>query len=203
MQNFTAMEIIKKISSKRGCGYRKPGGIYLCCDGPGSACGMLPCPLTVCPCCGDGIKQTRGFTWINSNLFGETKCPLDVRTCWQCPMSAKDLQMGLMWVGEKFYPTTSEFNRESDLHGISKRIAQIPHKLKVGETWIALAHPRAIVHADGSQPTAGIFRVFRPQRIEYILTGNETPEQLESLDKRGFTLIQETRDIDTQTELQI
>jgi hypothetical protein len=50
---------------KRGCGYRKPGGLYLRTDGHGRYCGALPIELTVCPTCSQGIKPARGWTWLN------------------------------------------------------------------------------------------------------------------------------------------
>ncbi len=49
----------------RGCGYRKAGGKYLVSGGEMLPCGRLPLELTVCPCCSQGIKQSRGWTWID------------------------------------------------------------------------------------------------------------------------------------------
>lgn len=68
------MEVTISTEQARGCGYRKPAkdgvGIYLVGDGLGAPCGLLPVPLGVCPCCGGGIKQTRGWTWITpQSLF--------------------------------------------------------------------------------------------------------------------------------------
>ena len=51
--------------SERGCGFRKKGGLYLVSEGLAAPCGKLPIPLTVCPVCGQGIKPSRGWTWIN------------------------------------------------------------------------------------------------------------------------------------------
>jgi hypothetical protein len=47
---------------KRGCGWRKPGGLYLCADGVGGVCGKLPIPLDICPTCHGGIKFCRSWT---------------------------------------------------------------------------------------------------------------------------------------------
>lgn len=52
------------IEARRGCGYRKVGGIYLVGGGIGVPCDRLPYPLTVCPCCSQGVKQGRGWTWV-------------------------------------------------------------------------------------------------------------------------------------------
>jgi hypothetical protein len=69
----------------------------------------------------------------------------------------------------------------------------VPKELKIGETWIALAHRRAIRLDNGKEGDegyqAGIFRLFKPQRIEYIVTGKETKEELEALEARGLTLV--------------
>ncbi len=64
-----------KNESKRGCGYRKQGGLYLMAGGPSAECGKLPLELTVCPCCGAGIKPARGWTWVNAEaLFASKQC---------------------------------------------------------------------------------------------------------------------------------
>lgn len=199
------MNIITKIEGKRGCGYRKPGGIYFVMDGPASTCYKLPIALTVCPCCNAGIKPTRGFTWINSNLFYTVNCEKNVgpfSPCDSCAANMFNTKMGLLWIGEKFYATPTEFVRESGLQGISRRISQVPKEFVVGETWIALAHRKAIsaIGEKGKiEQAPGIFSFFRPQRIEYIITGEETTEQLEKLEKRGFTLIKIIKDIEAQT----
>lgn len=55
---------------KRGCGYRKIGGLYLVTDGGGSPCDRLPFELDVCPTCGGGIKPARGWSWFSpAGLF--------------------------------------------------------------------------------------------------------------------------------------
>lgn len=73
--------------------------------------------------------------------------------------------------------------------GVSRRIAAIPRDFKLGETWVWLAHRRAISKADGTE-TAGVFRMFRPQRIEYVVNGTETEEELNRMEERGFTLVE-------------
>ena len=114
----------------------------------------------------------------------------------------------LMWIGEKFYPTPADFSSEAAQAGVSKRISQIPKDLVVGETWVLLAHPKTCVKwtvgENGEQVanyTPGIFHAFIPQRIEYIVTGNETLEELESKVKRGITLVNVIPDTKAQMEL--
>jgi hypothetical protein len=53
------------VEARRGCGYRKVGGLYLVGSGLGHGCDRLPIPLEICQCCGQGIKQTRGWTWVD------------------------------------------------------------------------------------------------------------------------------------------
>lgn len=193
--------IITKIESARGCGYRKEGGLYLVADGIGRPCCKLPHPLTVCPCCHAGIKPSRGWTWVSSNLFAEKECTEGRPSC---PMNMTDTMVGLMWVGEKFYPTAEHFAREAQGMGVSKRISQVPKDLVVGETWCYLAHRKAIsvVNEKGEIDFApGVFQAFRPTRIEYVVRGSESAEELEALEKRGLTLVRVIRDIDTQGSL--
>lgn len=197
--------IYTRIEAARGCGYRKPGGMYLVSDGIGKPCCRLPFPLTVCPCCGQGIKQTRGFMWVTAAIFDGD------RDCENCILARPRGEFALMWVGEKFYKTSAAFSREAIARGVSKRIATIPHKLKIGTTWVLLAHPRAIAkivdggeHArtgGGVEYTPGIFQAFKPTRVEYIITGDESSDELADLERRGLTLIKLVRDIDVELKL--
>jgi hypothetical protein len=206
---------------ERGCGFRKPGGFYLV-SYPGSfTCPKLPFPLEVCPCCGGGIKPARGFTWVNGKLlFREVLkndiCPSD---CWLslCLFRKSPEKVGLIWVGEQFYSTPEEFTREAIEQGISRRIHKIPQEFKLGETIVWLGHRSAVdkkcpecgdagdiaaekewlcstCHGIGAVKVPGVFTLFKPQRIEYILKGNETEEELERMEKRGITLIKLVRE---------
>lgn len=175
------------IEPRRGCGYRKVGGLYLVSEGPGLPCCRLPLRLSICPCCGAGIKQTRGWTWINPTLLlGESYRP----ECNACPAgnpATMGARAGLLWIGVQFYPTVAHFEAEARTMGISRRISAIPRGLKVGETWVLLAHPKACT-PDAEGREAGVFRIFRPQRIEKILTASQaTPEELDKLAEAGIT----------------
>jgi len=189
--------IITRMESKRGCGFRKKGGKYFVSDGIGRPCGKLPIPLTVCPCCNQGIKQSRGFTWITGKLLDGNKCKISPYNtdghCSRCPLFNEIDKLGLMWVGQKFYPRTVDFTREAMAMGISKRFSQLPKDFVLGETWIALGHPEAVVNAlDGGEMEIlpGIFHMFKPNRIEYVITGKETEDELDQLEDRGFTLVE-------------
>lgn len=194
------------IEGKRGCGYRKPGGLYLFCGDSGKPCGKLPIPVHVCPTCGNGVKAGRGFQWIKWEFIGQPPC-----VTWQkshdgslsncvCPLSGyrdPNEKLGLMWVGGSYYPTTEDFMKESRKLGISKRIPAVPNDFVLGKTWVALAHRQAItkweevVPGDDSNLKAirspGIFSLFLPTEVQFVVTGNETDEQLAAMEKRGIT----------------
>ena len=185
---------------KRGCGYRKAGGLYLVTAGEGRYCGALPIEMSVCPTCHAGIKPARGWTWVNLQAIRAGKpCIQKVGPdyCDRCPFFNIE-KAGLIWVGEKFYPTTLDFTRESAAMGISRRISQIPREFKVGETWVALAHRKAIekpgmflLGENVQEPEfkPGIFYLFRPTAIEYIVKDTDTEEKLDAMEKRGITLV--------------
>jgi len=73
---------------------------------------------------------------------------------------------GLLWIGERFYRTPADFDREAKVLGISRRIAAVPRGFKLGD-WILLAHRKVMPTENGLLP--GIFRVWQPQRIEKIV----------------------------------
>lgn len=195
------MNVRTVVEKKRGCGFRVPGGIYLRTDGIGRLCGALPIELTVCPTCHHGIKPARGWTWINiAELVAVRGCHLEeelAQGCGDCPIADAKIQMaGLLWVGEKFYKTPGAFAKEGIEMGISRRITMVPRGFKLEETWVALAHRKAIASVSEGEPgiKPGIFHIFRPSRIEYVVKSDDSDEKLEKLEKRGFTLIKVERE---------
>lgn len=196
-----------RVEAERGCGYRKERGLYLVGGRLARACGKLPIPLTVCKCCNSGIKQIRGFSWIHSSLIEDKACATSGCVGGCSPFNQKDVMFGLLWVGTKYYNTPADFVREGNAQGISKRISFIPRDLVVGKTWIMLAHPKAIqiFTEDPKEPVKyqkGIFSAFIPERIEYVVEGNETEEELQSLADRGVTLVKVIKDVEAQMEIQ-
>lgn len=208
------------VEPRRGCGFRKIGGLYFVGGGAAVYCDRLPIPLEVCPTCGHGIKQTRGFTWVELEpLVGgaHAQCA-DTFPCPLCMRPDTLGRCGLLWVGERFYKTPADFDREAAALGISRRISAIPRGFVVGETWIVFAHPRAIatqlncprcaevvavVRIDGELQLAcpacgwnglafrpGIFKVWKPERIEKILpeSARGSPEAAE-LAAKGITAV--------------
>lgn len=188
------------IEKKRGCGYRKVGGIYLVGSGPGRPCGRLPIPLQTCPACGAGFHQNRGWTWINPELLFRDVGPCMGGSCDFCPLASPatlGTQAGLIWVGKQFYPSPEDFDREARAQGISRRIppnvarqiAQV--REKIGEyPWVLLAHPEACWDPD-DQPMGGVFRIFRPSAMERIITQSQAgePEVMQALQEQGLSAV--------------
>jgi hypothetical protein len=185
------------IEARRGCGYRKVGGLYLVCDPSGFSCDRLPFNLLICPTCGQGIKFSRGWTWVFPyDLFkGDHKnchCPEECPVCHPIKMGRR---AGLMWVGKAYY-TPGTFIQEAGKLGVSKRIHSVPRGFKPGETWVLLAHQTAgSVFTEETlfktEPCPAIFYAFIPQRIEKIVTETQhyNKEEMKKLENRGITPI--------------
>jgi ribosomal protein S27E len=196
----------------------------------------------VVPCahCGATIRQTRGFQWEKPGalLVGTKPCRnVDaVRSdapgndhCQRCPVCSPEKiladqpTVGLLWVGEKFYPTADAWAKEASELGVSKRIAAIPKGLVVGKTWVFVAHPKKIerpcpscklpkgaveenaqgdrVDCEGCKNkralyAPGIFHAFAPTRIELIVTPSMEKQKWvkELVEKQGVTLVRVPED---------
>lgn len=191
------------IEEARGCGYRH-AGLYFRGDELDMACGRLPIQLNVCPTCGHGLHPARGWTWVDAAAIIEAATNVEPRqncrtpdNCAYCPIGnalhGELKHAGLIWVGEKFYPTPHDFLEEARRMGISRRIPgnnAVPKGFIVGQTWILLAHRKAITKVEfGQKPEffPGIFSIFRPRRIEIVLRGDESDEEIDGYVKRGLT----------------
>ena len=196
------------VEARRRCGHRKVGGKYLVAGKLGMPCCKMPIVIEKCPCCDAGIKQSRGWTWIDPRPFLTGECTSDVvrsikdlNGIFYCPAAdpaAMGAKVGLLWVGEKFYPTPGDFIAECDELGLSKRIKSIPHGFKVGESWVFLAHPKVKWIVDAEKSTEGnpvykwvpgIFRIFKPTAVEQIITQSqsEDAEFMAKLAKQNIT----------------
>jgi hypothetical protein len=125
-------------------------------------------------------------------------------------------QAGLLWIGEQFYPTPEHFTREAAEMGISRRIASVPNEFKVGYTWVLMAHRKAITHIvtpqspDDQRPNLpselvsvpGIFRIWKPERIEIVVDGTEEDEVIEGYLKRSLLPVKVER-LEAQPELDL
>jgi hypothetical protein len=199
--------------SQRGCGFRhKTGALYFMSDNAGVPCGVLPLELKPCPTCAAmGLKcrvsPTRGYTWIDPSRTFDWKsvsCPqsFDGGLCRDCSMSmiSRLERCGLLWIGEKFYPTPDDFDKEARKLGISRRLPHdhLPVGFKIGEDFIMLAHKKSVLRLGVEGETLvdyfpGVFRIFKPQRVEVLCDGTETDEVIEGYLKRGLTPVKVER----------
>src|SRR5262245_2979771 len=105
------------VEARRACGYRKVGGLYLTSE-PGTSmpCCKLPILLKVCPTCNAGIKQSRGWQWIDPRPWLGGQCSASAAQARICPLhwwaaadgKAPD-RVGLIWIGTQFYQTPQAF----------------------------------------------------------------------------------------------
>jgi hypothetical protein len=192
------------VEEKRGCGYRKVGGMYLVGGILSAPCDRLPYPLEVCPTCNQGIKVSRGFTEILPyELFGIHKdCQDKVKPCVMCYPN-KYRPGYIMIVGERHYPKPSDFIKEGHNLGVCKRIPFVPKDLILKKTVIYLAHHKAIIKRGNGKVgkkgqtkmleyATGIFCAFVPTKIEQLvwesqLKGKKGKGLKQSLKKRGIT----------------
>jgi hypothetical protein len=181
------------IEEKRGCGYRKVGGLYLVGEGPNASCCQMPILLRVCPTCHAGIKETRSYQWIDPKPFlRECTRNLGPGVCPNAYLGERlGDKVGLIWIGKQFYPTPLDFQMEAKRMGVSRRVKAIPRGFELGKSWIWFAHPS--VHYDDAEQhwIGGVFMIFKPTRIEGIVTETDAGdgELMEALEKRHITPI--------------
>lgn len=178
----------------RKCGHRKISGLYMVSN-PGDSfeCFALPYSVTTCPCCFEGIKFSRGYKWfIPERLFHDIdeRCSRTTKsTCIMgkiCPLRTKD-KVGIMWIGDMFY-TPQTFTEEAEQFGVSKRIAAVPRDFEIGKTWVFLAHKRGGTDPKTNKKVSAIFYVFKPSRIEKIVTETQykNKDEMEKLKSKGI-----------------
>jgi len=156
----------RELKVRRGCGYRKVGGLYLMTDpGQMAPCGILPKELHQCPTCGGGVKHKIGFSWVQARLL--TIEPAEVEACPICTRIDGAIErvgagegtrggcklrslaenartkVGLIWIGASYYPEADEFITEAQALGMSRRVHAVPKGFTLGTDWILLAHIHA------------------------------------------------------------
>jgi hypothetical protein len=173
----------------RGCGKRKPGGLYLIGDGAGIDSAWLPKRL-VCQHCGlASLKPSRNIQkFYPARLFPELDSENQVSVWPGLPTFAKEDIAFAITVGELHYPTPEDYISEAKQQGISRLVRVIPHNFELGKTWVFLIHPKAFENQDMLGPAfePGIIAMFRPKEIQYVTTGDETPFQIFEIEKRGI-----------------
>jgi hypothetical protein len=148
------------VEAKRGCGYRKVGGMYLVGGGLAAACDRMPYRLDRCRTCGAGVKFTRSHTWLQPDFFhrhiqsgdstlvhgGPASPSAFCKDEGPCPVCHNRDDFGphlLLWIGRSHY-TPEAYLKESREMGISRRIPAMPKGMVLGETWVLLAHLDAV-----------------------------------------------------------
>lgn len=212
------MIVQTRYDSKRGCGWRQPGGLYLIAGGVSAPCGLLPIPLTTCPTCSCGIKPSRGWTWLDIRPLVKNKACRLANHCPSCPVAnqvAFGERQGLLWIGGSFYKHPEDWTNETIRQGISRRLSAVPRDFELGKTWVLVAHREALSvacpdcveeHCDTCKdtrliPQAAIFHAFKPTAIEYVVRGDETDEELQRLMNRGITPVKVIRVDENNREL--
>ncbi len=205
------------IEPARGCGYRKVGGLYLCGGGASMHCDRIPFEIVNCPTCGNGLKFSRAWTWLDWLKYagrhvqvldvdagGTIELPVQFRNdldecrclprCPICNPLMNEQPYGLLWIGEKFY-SPENFIKEALQMGVSRRIPAIPNKLKLGKTWVIFAHIKGCGESTDPETRLpvnkpGIIYAFRPTSLELLVWESEaTPERLKELEKKNITPI--------------
>lgn len=186
------------VEGARGCGFRKPGGLYLVAPALGENCSRLPLPVESCPTCGGGVKPARGWTWIVPVALFGLEAHRPERHSMRCPLGIPGMdpghdgvRAGLLWIGESFYPYPGDFIQEAEAMGVSRRISKVPRGFVLGETFVFMGHRKGKLRGrfaigDEVVHDPAIVTVFRPTAIEYVVKGDETEAELEALEKRGI-----------------
>lgn len=176
------------IEKKRGCGYRKVGGLYLVGGGITMPCDRLPFVIKECECCGFKPPMFRGFSWINKKYLGKDHSVMLECNCFSlCPICHpgyyEEDKFGFMWVSHVYY-TPASFIQEAKELEVSKRISYIPKDLKIGD-WVLLAYkPKK----KDPEKDPYIFYAFKVQRIEKLIWESQaTEDALKKLKDKDLT----------------
>lgn len=198
-------EGIMAVEARRGCGYRKVGGLYLVGAGLGASCDRLPLPIVPCATCGEEPRFHRSIARINpARLWGGHLVEPDARPCHDQMLLADDPicatpQMSyLMWVGTEYTPESFTYEAQT-LGTVSKRISFLPDEFEPGANWVFLAYLHLIppvgrsfsmIPAQRRGYKPGVFYAFRPQRVEKIITQSQAQSgEAEKLKAQGITPI--------------
>lgn len=186
-------ELVENIQiEERRCGKRIPGGLYFVGDIPvEDMSNFLPRRLK-CSCGIPFLDFSRNVQKIQPYVyFPELRKGEDRPANMPALFDKKD-NAWIVSVGQaKGYATPGVFIEEAQRLGISRYIKEIPRGFKIGESWVFLLHAKVFsVDVPGQKKPdwePGIFAMFKPRRIEYVVKGGESEVYLKSLIERGIT----------------
>lgn len=178
------MEIQTVEVQTRNCGTRQQGGYYFVGDIPLEAHSFFPKPLT-CACGHRVIRPSRsaqafypGELW--KRLQDEDNPFIHF---------PEDKKAWAMTIDVRNYPTVFSYINEGQNQGISRRLNNgLPKGFKVGEDKVFLIHQKAWKGKAG-ELEPGFFMVFTPKECQYVCHGEETPQFIEELRRKGITPI--------------
>jgi hypothetical protein len=179
------MHIIQdRIESARPSGHRTPGHFYLVGKIAEFYCCQLPIPLPVDMMPKAGIVPVpEAFIRSRLKACRKNDCP-GSRTRVN-PFEENSLNTaGMVWVPESYYPSAAIYVQEARQRGYQVHIKSPHCGIKPGQSWVLLAHRKAIVdyargmggwvdeegeaHTEvGYKP--GIFGMFKVDAIEYVI----------------------------------
>lgn len=194
------MTVLRMPRAHRRCGTRKVGGTYLVFEGTCRVCPRLPMELPpACPSCGTKMEFFRSIKIINPrHMFGEIEGTGCGESCAACHPPETG---GVMWVGEKYYPTPEDFICEGQRMGISKKIPpNIPKGIKIGD-WFFFLHKKAVQKETkdehgkltGTTQEPGVFFIAKLTQIHRIVTEAQARDKkfVQDLEDQGITAVVE------------
>ncbi len=180
---ITLDDIRESEEEKRGCGFRKVGGLYLVTD---PILFTKPCYKLPVSTNKYGIKQARNITYIERKtniykMFVNMICPsndknhYDTQNCdackaLHCPLGSENLienkqKIYLLWIGKQYYPTPQKWIDEAAKQGISRKVKFIPDDIEIGKSIVAVAHSKVkfdlnmFNSSDEESAKGGTFRI--------------------------------------------
>jgi hypothetical protein len=161
-----------EVKFKRGCGYRKVGGLYLVGGGLTGSCDRLPVVIPACSCCGEKPRFNRGIAPIDPyKLFGWHE-PMDLCTCFvnrkrdgACPICQPDAQQPVDLISDRV---------ELDI----MEVFEIPEEMRPKRK-MSMAEEKYYIMWIGSEhysPTSFVAEVIEhgaSKRIPHVPTGFE------------------------------
>ncbi len=83
--------------------------------------------------------------------------------------------------------------REAFEQGVSRRLPHMPKGFVPNQTVVFFAHRHCWADMESGEVLPGVFFACRPHGFEYVVTGEETEEELERYVKRGIQPVRDER----------